>query len=277
MLRYFSILCVVCLSFYAHSEGTKELRPTESDWGNVEINDQGRPFALESNTDSLHRLYVHIADITETIYFGFQPNNKTSGTGTFRIKDPDGNIVYPASGDRDNVPVSTENGYIESYAEACAGPQIGGTPADGYTPLSYTPTTTGDFYIEFTTSLSGTYHFDLFDITVVDDSNDPILGRLWSYAWDLSTRGSNNEMQTTFFIYTKDQYVSSVDMNGIQPYGFVISSNGSGTKNTGNLFEDRQSVDTNSTYPEFKVFLNMPDTTVYEIAEKPTMVEDLKV
>ncbi|MDA3883046.1 MAG: hypothetical protein PF481_07160 [Bacteroidales bacterium] len=277
MLRFFSTLSLIIFSLPVFSEGTKELRPTTSDWGNVEINDQGRSFALESNTDPLHRLYINIADVSETIYFGFQPNDKTAGTGTFRIKDPSGNIVYPASGDRENVPVSSGNGYIETYDEACAGPKISGAPADGYTPLSYTPTTTGDFYIEFTTSLSGTYHFDLFDITVVDNSNDPILGRLWSYAWDLSTRGSNNEMYTTFFIYTTDQYVSSVDMNGIQPWGFVISANSTGTANTGTLFEDRQSVEGNSTYPEFKVFLNMPDTTVYEIAEKPTMVEDLKV
>ncbi|MFO7869070.1 MAG: hypothetical protein R6U95_07210 [Bacteroidales bacterium] len=277
MKRLVAIVFLLSTSLLGYSEGTKELRPSETDWGNVEINDQGRPFALESNTDTLHRLYIHIADISETIYFGFQPNNKTNGTGTFRIKDPNGNIVYPNTGDRTNVPVASGPGYIESYDEACAGPEIGGSPTTGYTPLSYNPTTTGDFYIEFTTTLSGTYHFDLFDITVVDTNDDPILGRLWSYAWDLSTRGSTNEMHTSFYIYTKDQYVSSVDMNGIQPWGFVISSNGTGTANTGDLFTNRQSVEGNHTYPEFKVFLNMPDTTVYEIAEKPTMVEDLQV
>ena len=33
----------------------------------------------------------------------------------------------------------------------------------------------------------------------------------------------------------------------------------------------------NSTYPEFKLFLNLPDISVYEIADPPTMIEDLKV
>lgn len=262
------------ITIQAFSEGTKELRPTESDWGNIEINDQKRPFAKEG-CDSLHKLYIHIKSTSETIYFGFQPNNKTLGTGTYRLVDPQGNIVVP----RTNVPVATGAGYIESYAEACAGPSIGGVPATGYNPLSYSPTTTGDYYIEFTSTLGVdvTYHFDLFDITVVDAANTPILGRLWSHAWDLSARDGTNRMQTIFYIYTSDKYISAVDLNGIQPYGFVISSNSTGTSNTGNLFYDRQSVEGNFTYPEFKLFLNLPDTTVYEIAEPPTMIEDLKV
>ena len=272
MFRFFCIVVFLCVSHFIYGEGTKELRPLSGHWGNIEVNDQGRPFAKEG-CDSLHRLYIHIHDASEKIYFGFNPNDKTDGTGTFRIKDPNGTIVYA----RTNVPVVSGAGFIEDYAEACAGPMISGVPADGYNPLSYQPTTTGDFYIEFTTTLSGTYHFDLFDITVVDTDDTPILGRVWSYAWDLSTRGSKNEMHATFFIYTKDQYVSAVSMNGIQPWGFVISSNSTGTGDTGNLFVDRQSVEGNSTYPEFKIFLNMPDTTVYTIAQKPSMVEDLKV
>jgi len=273
MLKKIYISCVLyCIVFQVFSEGTKELRPTVSDFGNIEINDQGRPFAKEG-CDSLHKLYIHIKSTTETIYFGFQPNNKTSGTGTYRLVDPQGNIVIP----RTNVPVASGPGYIESYDEACAGPKIGGVPVGGYNPLSYSPLTTGDYIIEFTTTLTGTYHFDLFDITVVNASNTPILGRLWSHAWDLSARGNYNRVYTTFYIYTSDKYISAVNLNGIQPYGFVISSNSTGTSNTGNLFFDRQSVQGNSTYPQFKLFLNMPDTSVYKIAEPPTMIEDLKV
>lgn len=269
----------ICILLYfitisAFSEGTKELRPAESDWGNIEINDQGRPFAKE-DCDSLHKLYIHIKSTTETIYFGFQPNDKTLGTGTYRLVDPQGNIVVS----RTDVPVATGAGYIETYAEACAGPKIGGIPAGGYNPLSYSPLTTGDYYIEFTQNLGAdiTYYFDLFDITVVDATNTPILGRLWSHAWDLSARDSKNRMRTVFYIYTGDKYISSVNLNGIQPFGFVISSNSTGTSKTTNLFYDRQSVAGNSTYPEFKLFLNLPDISVYEIADPPTMIEDLKV
>ena len=263
------------LSFNISAEGTKQLRPTSSDSGNVEINDQLRPFALEKNLDSLHRLYIHIQNTSEKIYFGFKPNDKNLGTGTFQIKNASGIIVY----NKTSIPVATGAGYIESYDEAVVGPKIGSTPIGGYNPLSFSPTTTGDFYIEFTTTFADyvTYHFDLFDITVVNASNEPIDGRLWSYAWDLSTRGSFNVFNASMYVYTSDKYTTSIDFNGMQPYGFVVSCNSKGTQNTGNEALDRKSVTGNHTYPEFKVFLSAPDPTVYTSAVTPSMVEDLKV
>jgi hypothetical protein len=273
MKTFVSILFVSWIYSNALAEGTAQLRPTSADYGNVQVNDVGRPFALESNNDSLHRLYIHIKSTTEKIYFGFQPKDKTSGHGTFRIKDPSGTIVYA----RTNVPVAAGSGYINTYAEAITGPKIGGLPSGGYSPLSLIPSTTGDYYIEFTTTLAAAYHFDLFDITVVNNSNQPIPGRLWSYAWDLNTQGALNTFNGTMYVYTIDKYITSVYFNGIQPYGFVVSCNSKGTKNTGNSFTDRQSVKGNSTYPEFKVFLSKPDTTVYTQAVIPTMIEDLSV
>jgi len=273
MKTFVSILFVSWIFTNALAEGTAQLRPTSSDYGNVQVNDVGRPFALESNTDSLHRLYIHIKNSSEKIYFGFQPKDKTSGHGTFRIKDPSGTVVYA----RTNVPVAAGAGYINTYAEAVAGPKIAGFPSGGYSPLTLTPTITGDYYIEFTTTLGAAYHFDLFDITVVDNSNIPILGRLWSYAWDLNTQGALNTFNGTMYIYSNDKYITSVFLNGIQPWGFVVSCNSKGTKNTGNPATDRQSCAGNSTYPEFKVFLSKPDTTVYTQAIIPTMIEDLSV
>lgn len=257
----------------ANAEGTKQLRPTVADFGNVEINDQGRPFALESNIDTLHRLYIHIQNTSEKIYFGFQPKDKTAGNGTFRILNPSGTVVYS----RTNVPTATGAGYIENYKEAVAGPKISGSPTTGYNPLSYTPTTTGDFYIEFTTTTGTTYNFDLFDITVVNASNQIINGRLWSYAWDFSTQDSYNVFNATMYVYSADKYTTSVNFNGMQPFGFVVSCNGKGTQNTGNEAVDRKSVNGNHTYPEYKVFLNIPDPNVYAVAEIPTMVQDLGV
>jgi len=258
------------------AEGTAQLRPTSSDlYGNVQVNDVSRPFALESNTDTLHRLYIHIKSTSEKIYFGFQPLDNTLGHGTYRIKDPNGNIVTTAP--RANVPVASGQGYIDTYAQAVAGPKIGGSPAGGYNPFELTPATTGDYYIEFTTTLGAAYHFILFDITVVDASNNPIPGRLWSYAWDLNTQGATNPVYMSFYIYTKDQYISAVDVNGMEPWGFVVSSNSTGTGNTGNVTLDRQSVSGNSTSPQFKEFLNNPDPAVYPVATIPTMITNLKI
>lgn len=273
MKRCVLILLLSYFSIFLYSEGSKQLIPHENGHCYLQINDKGRPFAQMSNTDSLHRLYIHVASTDETIYFGFQPHDKTLGRGSFRVKAPNGEIVYAET----YVPVATGAGYIENYSEAAAGPKINGIPEDGYTPFSFSPDTIGDFYIEFSTTLANKYVFTLFDITVVNSDDEPIPGRLWSYAWDLNAMGQLNKVYSLFYIYTDDQYVSVVDMNGIQPYGFVISSNSTGTGNTGNGYIDRQSVEGNFTYPQYKVFLTLPDTTVYPIAEKPSMVEDLQV
>jgi hypothetical protein len=202
--KLYSSACIICIQLLfitnAFSEGTTQFRPTSADFGNLQINDQGRPFALESNIDPLNRLYIHIASTTEKVYFGFQ--HQGSGTATFRILNPSGTVVYA----RTNVP-SSGAGYISTYNQAVAGPKVAGSPASGYSPLSYTPVTTGDFYVEFTTSLGSAYHFDLFDVSVLNATNVVQPGRLWSYAWDLSTRGSTNSYNGSFFVYTDEGYV----------------------------------------------------------------------
>ncbi len=259
------------LNVFSNNEGTKELRPTSSDFGNVQVYDKGRPFAMESNTDSLNRLYIRIASTSETVYLGFQ--HIGTGSATFRIKDPNGNVVYA----RTNVP-SSGTGYINSYTEAVAGPKVSETPSDGYTPFIFNPATTGDFYIEFTTTLSIAYHFDLFDITVKDAGNNTVTGRLWSYAWDLNLRSYDNPCNSFFYIYSTDQYLTQIDMNGIQPFGFVMSSNSTGTGNNSNgNNENRKSIPGNSTRPEYKIFLNTPDVNEFPISSTPTMIEDLNI
>lgn len=253
------------------SEGTKEFRPTTNDVGNLQINDVSRPFALESNTDPLHRLYFHISSTTEKVYFGFQ--HVGTGTATFRIKDPADNVVY----NRTNIPLQG-TGYIATYAAAVAGPKIGGLPTIGYTPFTYSPLTIGDFYLEFTTSLTAAYHFDLFDLTIVNSSNIPIPGRLWSYAWDLNTRSSTGRYNGLFYFYSDDKYVSKLNMNGIQPYGFVVSCNQWGTSNLANgNNNNRKSVSGNSTAPQFKVFLNDPDISIYTSGTIPSVVTNLQL
>jgi len=270
MLRFVYLIIFISIGLRLSAEGTKQLRPAESDKGNIQINDGGRPFALETNTDTLHRLFIHINNTSEKIYFGFQPLDRTVGKATFRIKDPNGNVVYAKT----NVPVASgDDGFIENYSEAVTGPQIMGLPLGGYKPLSLVPTIVGDYYIEF--AAIGTYHFDIFDITVVDSLNNPKNGRLWSYAWDLNTQSPDARYNATMFVYTADRYTTSVNLNGIQPWGFVISCNGTGPRSTGNVVTNRKSVTGNQTQPKYKIFLNQPDPVVYPSATAPAMIEDL--
>ena len=262
---------IVLSPINSKAEGTKEFRPTSSDVGNLQINDKNRPFAMESNTDPFHRLYFHINDTSETVYFGFQ--HIGDGNATFRIKNPSGVVVYS----RTDIPSDGE-GYIKSYEEAIGGPKINDKKPQAYSPFVFKPDTTGDFYMEFTTDLSQAYHFDLFDLTVADSNNNPIPGRLWSYAWDLNTRSSGGKYNGKFHVYTDDEFVSEIDMNGIQPYGFVISCNNTGPGDTiGGNNENRKSVAGNSTRPQYKIFLNDPDSSIYPSGSFPEIIDSLDV
>src|SRR5436190_7604165 len=255
------------------AEGTKQFLPASSDNGCIQVNDVGRPFTLMTNTDPLQRLYFHISSTTEKVYFGFSRHSTSvAASGQYQIKNPSGTIVAGPS----NIP-NGGAGAIGSYAAAVAGPKIGGSPAAGYSPLSYTPVTTGDFYIEFSSANNDNYRFEYFDLTVVNASNVPIDGRLWSYAWDMNTWASSNGFAGTFYVYTSEGYVSKVNMNGIQAYGFVTSCNGTGPQNTGNLVVDRQSIAGNSTRPDFKVFLNNPDISAYPSANAPTITSPVQI
>ena len=178
---------------------------------------------------------------------------------------------------RTDIPSDGE-GYIKSYEEAIGGPKINDKKPQAYSPFVFKPDTTGDFYMEFTTDLSQAYHFDLFDLTVADSNNNPIPGRLWSYAWDLNTRSSEGKYNGKFHVYTDDKFVSEINMNGIQPYGFVIACNNTGPGDTiGGNNENRKSVAGNSIRPQYKIFLNDPDSNIYPSGSFPKIIDSLDV
>jgi len=274
------LLQIFCLHSKTNAEGTKEIRPDSAEYGNIQINDFQRPFALESNTDPFNRLYIHISDyVHEKVYLGFKHIQAGSETATFRIVNPSGTVVYPTTSPfRKTIPTSGA-GYIKWYSKAVAGPIIGLT-GNGYSPITFTPQTNGDFYIEFTTSYQGTdnaYHFDLFDITIANGSTK-IPGRLWSYCWDLSTRAFDNGYYAKMYVLTDDRYVSKIDFNGIEAFGFTIACNNTGPGNLpGGNNENRKSIDGNHTRPQFKVFLNNPDINAYPSGTIPVVVQNLAV
>lgn len=250
--RYFLLVLLLSVTFFSFAEGTKELMPASSDYGFIQINDRGRKFATY-NAPVLNRLYIHICNPGEIIYFGFkQPDNDL----TFRLKDPAGNIVVTAQA----LPTSGL-GYIANYNEAVAGPQqlVG---ASGYDAMSYTSLVDGDYYIEFDNAANDQRIFDLFDITVASGST-PKKGRVWSYSWDINTKANGRPFTAKMFILSKDSIITSIDFNGMQPFGAVITANSTGLSNTGNLIADRVSKVGDYTLPEYKIFLNDPDPACY--------------
>lgn len=177
----------------------------------------------------------------------------------FQLKNPNGVVVMGPS----KIPNTAGPGYIASYAEAVAGPRaiVGAT---GYNALTYTSTMAGDYYIEFNPSASQTLNpvkrvFTYFDITVATAANVIKLGRLWSKSWDLQCNSATNQFKAKLYIYADDGIVTSINFNGMQPFGFVIAANDAGCTNTGTFATDRQSLSGNINYPQYKVFLNDPD------------------
>jgi len=265
----FFLVSIFLLPLALFAEGTRQLTPTSGDHGNIQIfdnNTTSRPFAT-FDCPAEHRLNFNICNIGEKVFFGF---NQSDNDVYYRIKDPNGNLVSIGGNTINQVP-TTGAGYITNYNRAYNGPTavVG---ASGYNALSFTPTMTGDYYIEFNPRRSGRPAteinpqkrvFTYFDITVTTAANVAIPGRLWSKAWDLQCNSGTNPFNGKMYIYADDGIVTSLDFNGMQPFGFVIFANSSGLRNTGNSNSDRQSEAGNVNYPQYKIFLNNPDINCY--------------
>ena len=263
------------------SEGTKELAPTAAEFNrsDMQIFDVSGGVSRTSMTyiaPADKRMYIEILNPGEEVYFGFNfLAAQVTGCNTlwYRIKDPTGAIVFGPQQVTNGGP-----GSIGSYAQAQIGPNtlIGG--AGGYTPLSFTPTMGGSFYIEFNNNNPNVFvaggaacvgsvrqvRIPLFDISVADFAGgNKINGRLWSQAWDLITGSFTNPFRATMYVYADDGIVTSLNFNSILPHGFIISCNRTGVNNTGNFNIDRQSVVGNQTYPQYKIFLNPPEVDAF--------------
>jgi len=208
------------------------------------------------------RLNISIADTSERIRFGFGQvmdySNNPSSDLLYRVKDSTGSIVWGP------VPVlSSGKGHINSYAESIAGPFTG-----GYDYLEIHPNITGDFYLEFYYPPSyvddNRRYLEFFDITVVDASGSEVNGRVWSKAWQFWSQ--DDPFYGKLMILSDDSIVTQVNCNGFHGGSFSFSSNKTGCATTGVLSNDRSSRSGNHLYPQYKVFLNDPDSILF-----PTM------
>ncbi len=260
-------------------EGTKQLTPNFGDNGFLQI------FARSSTAQIFatylagpeQRLYFTVCDTSERVFIGMRQND---GDVYVRIKDPNDNVIFgpvliPAAGD----------GFINTYNEAVSGPQeiVG---LGGYDGLEIDPQIAGDYYIEFN-PVTPDYQneatnavrrvLQYFDLTVTDQNDNIIEGRLWSREWDITCESFENRFQGTMFVYSNDSIVTSIDFNGIQPFYFTISCNLFGLENTGSAFLDRQSRDGNITSPSYRIFLNDPDSNCYPTGRFGALTGDLSI
>jgi len=252
---FLSCFLFLLFSIYGFSEGTKQIMPAAGGAEKIHITvpqSQQNGFAWLNCPDD-NRLKIHIKEIGEIFYFGFQKTQ--TGSRQFQIRDPNGTVVLGPQ----NMPGTGEDGYIDTYDEAVEGPsQIVG--ASGYDALLFTPLLTGDYSIEFQATTTLQY----FDITVADTSNEPIEGRIWSKAWQFSTGQNPGLFTGALYVYSDDGIVTILDLNGMQGIVFTVACNQFGCPDPNNPGDyTRKSVNGQNVIPQYKIFLNDPDTLIY--------------
>ncbi|MFZ4520620.1 MAG: FISUMP domain-containing protein [Bacteroidales bacterium] len=260
------------LSSNSNGEGTKQILQSEAGHGKIQVYPGFSTFAYYTNAGVSatvdYRLHIHIEPGGEKIYYGFgDPLNSGDAVKSdvlYRIIDPLGNIVVGGVAGA-SVPMAGA-GHINSLIEAQNGPSS--ITAGGYSALTYIPLLTGDYFIEFNFPVGigndDRRKFKYFDVTVASPSNQEIVGgRLWSKAWQLTADANGLAFNGTFFIYSNDGVVTSVNSNGMAPFVFTIACNQYGCYNSGNFINDRRSVSGNHIVPQYKIFLKNPDDVVY--------------
>jgi len=279
----------------AFATGTPELAPTNTDTISLYFNsDNYYNFARYGSSDS-ERLYVNISNPeSEQVFLGFsRPITNGHGPGAnfidgfFRIIDPTGATVFGPQ----RLSATTSN--ISSYAETVLGPTpIGG--AGGYTPFTFDPSglPSGDYHIEFSRDSlvnNGELLITYFDITVATNNVIPVAqpGRVFAKNWAFFLPSIDKPSATygwfdrpfngRFFIYTDDGFVSDIDFlnSGFQPAAFNISMNSMGTGTSGNVIEDRKSLNSGQgNTAEYRIFLDEPDEVVYPSGSFGSLLND---
>jgi len=227
------------------------------------------------------RMYFITESADEVIYFGFNGDpDQSNAEIKYRIKNEFGAIVL---GETDLPLIGP--GYINNIGEARIGPtQVYG--AGGYDALQFTPPAAGIYYIEFNlvnattgNNLDDAFYMELFDVTVYDTiATEVIPGRLYSQGWQFIDGdggfGGWDRNSSTFFIYSTDSIVTSVEYDQMEGRAWLMFCNQFGCQNTGNFTLDRMSINGQAYVPQYNIFVNEPDSTLFPPASTPGQVLD---
>ena len=279
MRKLSTLALALILSATSFAEGTRETSPT----GNEAYLNIGRTtivpnreFALyDGNADE--RLYFHIHDFNnEVLHIGL--NKVGAGDMEFRIKDPSGTVVFGPF----DVP-TTGAGFINSYTEAITGPAAilaGGYNSIVFDPVAEGSLVNGDYYIEFDNGNAASgkdvpqveRNLRWYDFTIENTAtNSALPGRLWSRAWGMTTDAFTTPYEGTFYTWSNDSIVSSLNLNGLRALEFTASFNSYGASVNPDPLIARQSIVGQSNQPEFPVFLNDPDISVWPSGVAPSL------
>ncbi|MCZ2140621.1 MAG: tandem-95 repeat protein, partial [Bacteroidia bacterium] len=274
-----------------YAEGTSTASPTLTNLSSLSIlPSQNRGAFLGCPQDN--RIYIHINSLNERIYYGFNWRGYASGNNInptinnvfMRIFNPNGVQVAQV-----NLPTSG-NGFISSYNAAKIGANISGSNPGGYSPLSYTPTMTGEYWIELYQSNDGgntqmggtTWSFSPYwDIQVAETNGTRYNGRVhcanWSFNATSSTYFTTNyddDAAPEIYAWSTDSNVFKINFTeGFRPIAYNVAVTNYGVQNTNNFVVDRKSKNS-ETYPTlsngYLLFLNPPDSSIYPNGVLPT-------
>jgi hypothetical protein len=284
------VFCLLGRQNAVLAEGTATISPSSANITALAIIPSGGSGSyLGCSQDN--RIYFNIANnVTENLYFGFNWRNYSPPGVNPTIANMYIRIFNP-SGIQVSGPTQLNNtgaGFISTYAQAVAGPNVAGSTPTGYTPLSFNPTVNGDYWVEIYRSNDGgltqapntTWSLaPYFDLTVATATGVRSSGRIHSDKWGWVAVDATfvpsalASSEASVFAYTTDQTILKISFQaGFNPIAFDLAVNLYGVTNTGNYANDRRSINSAITpvlangYP---LFLNSPDPTLYPISAIP--------
>ncbi|GEM_PF-3358529 len=242
----------------------------------------------ESGYNVDHRLKVRMK-AGETLYYGLQRQTGEGNTVRIQFRRLDNNtVVHYTNITATGTSLNAGVGVIASYARMVAGPQQIVGAGTGYNAAQYTPAAgvipSGgyiDFAIEIlddgaitnTTTGAGLstsinkdqYH--LWDFSVYAGTVEKP-GRLHSKYWSFTADAANNRLSENFKMYTatpnqsgNEYYIKSINLSGMQPWGFFFTTNATGTNVGADYKAQRKSRTGGATagYAQYENFVNNPD------------------
>ena len=190
--------------------------------------------------------FLVYAENGETINLGSSAMN--IGAGNIEVVSPDGVVDTTCEAQRLLTGgVLGEYGVITNLAEEVAGPL---PTAGGYTPCTFAVTATGIWTVRFTSpnplnnlnnnpptrlttvewapQPATSYWISAWDVTVRDGVGAAIQGRTFTTYLAMNMGNNGLRLRANVYILTIDGYIYQVDMNGLDPFGFIFFTNTEG-------------------------------------------------
>ncbi len=225
-------------TFSGLAEGSKELTSNGGD----------RPFTewtTRTNADIQRRTLIHAyVNTGENVYFGSSTHTSYSNPQDIIYRSPYGG----QNGTCDVINGGT--GHIDTRAKEVAGPLPN---AGGYIPCTFVAAETGIYEFEFhapvldpvdnnPSPISVTANFPVdastwgsvaaWDVTVRSATGTYIPGRVYANLIAMNMGRNNFNVTTIVTILTHDGYQYRVNLNGIDPFGFLFFSNTKGARDS---------------------------------------------